>query len=71
VRERERERETVWQHFTSSEMKRKRREEKRREEKNEVILGGFNNQNSKNKRVKTITRFLYLVPVSSQKKKNK
>jgi len=52
-------------------MKRKRREEKRREEKNEVILGGFNNQNSKNKRVKTITRFLYLVPVSSQKKKNK
>jgi hypothetical protein len=43
----------------------------RREEKIEVILGGFNNQNSKNKRVKTITRFLYLVPVNSQKIKLK
>jgi len=48
----------------------KRREEKRREGKNEVILGGFNNQNSKNKRVKTITRFLYLLPVSSQNNNN-
>jgi hypothetical protein len=36
-------------------------------EKNEMIFGGFNNTMLKKKEIINIIKFLYLVPISSQK----